>query len=180
MADQFSFKGANALLDTNILKEMTLRTKRSASFRPVFDFMAENEMNLFILDATKFEFVGYSSSKKDYEVLEEFIGQFWSLPILKEDVDLATKLASMYKCKNPSINPKQISFVDCLHATQILKYRGRALVVTSDINDYPSFLFDMPQYMAIEEEGGNTSFVGFKSFNEEKLKTLEDGFSRSG
>lgn len=180
MPDQYNFLRKYALLDTNILKEMSQNTKRSESFRPVFEFLKEKEIEPFILDATRFEFVGYSSNKKDFDILSSYIGTFWTLSTTRDDIDLATKLSAMFKCKNASISPKQISLVDCLHATQILKYKSRAFVVTTDINDYPSFLFDTQKYFPIEENGGNTTFVAFKTFNEKKWAALEKNFDTSG
>src|SRR6185503_8735059 len=159
--------------DTNILKEMTQRTKRSESFRPVFDFLRENEIVPFVLDVTKFEFLGYSTNKREYETLEKFIGSFWTHPLSKEDIELATRISAMYKCKNPSISPKQISFIDCVHAARMRKYAKKAVLITTDINDYPSFLFDMPKCIPIEEDIGSTSFVAFKTNNEEKWSELE-------
>ena len=182
MSDQSDFLRKYALLDTNILKEMSQETKRSAAFRPVFEFMKEMEMVPFILDATKFEFMGYSTNKKEFESLRTYIESpvFWMPHSEPRDIELATELSAIYKCKNPSISPKQISLVDCLHAAQIVKYEGRALVVTTDINDYPSFLFDSKKYFQIEESGGNTTFVAFKTFNEEKWVTLKKDFDTSG
>ncbi len=101
-------------------------------------------------------------------------------PITNEDFALASKLSAMYKCKNPSINPKQISFVDCLHAAQLCRFKSRAFIVTTDLNDYPSFLFKMPHYIPIEEENGSTFFVGFKTLDEEKWKLLQADFEKSG
>lgn len=182
MPDSSEFLRKSVLLDTNILKEMLQKTKRSASFRPVFDFLKKMEMVPFIIEATKFEFLGYSTNKKEFESLKAYIENpiFWTHHIQTEDIELATKLSAMYKCKNSNISPKQISFVDCLHAAQILKYKGNAIVITTDINDYPSFLFDVSKYFPIEESGGNTTFVALKTFSKDKWDLLQKDFESSG
>lgn len=175
----FEFSNKAALLDTNILKEMSARTRRSETFKPLFAFMKENNITPFILDVTKFEFVGYSSNKTDYETSRKWVDSLWSHPLGRPDIEQATKLSAMYKCKNPSINPRQISFIDCLHAAYLLKFGSRAMLVTADVNDYPAFLFDMAHNIPIEEEGGSTSFVVFKVNNQDKLMELESGFEKS-
>lgn len=154
--------------------------KRAKSFHEVFDFLKKNDNELYILSATKFEFLGYSTNKKDFDKLADWLGDLTTLSIRKQDIEEATKLSSMYKCKNPSINPKQISFVDCLHATQLLHFKDKVFLVTTDNNDYPSFLFDMPKHIAIEENNGNTIFVGFKTFNGDKFNDLTKTYTKSG
>lgn len=176
----FEFKRVPALLDTNILIAMSKKTKRSESFKPLFDFMKENEMEPFVLDVTKFEFVGYSSNKKDYKFANDWISALWSHPLNREDIELATKISAMYKCINPNISAKQISFIDCVHAAKMRSFGSRAVLITADVNDYPASLFDMPQVLPIEEVDGTTSFVAFKTNNESKWKTTCDRFEKSG
>jgi hypothetical protein len=100
-----------------------------------------------------------------YDELEAWIGTLDGLPPDPKDYEMARLLSAMYKCKNPNINPKQISFVDCLYAAQLVRVKDRAFIVTTDLNDYPSFLFDMPMHFPLEEPGGSTVFVGLKTFN---------------
>lgn len=179
----YDFDHKSCILDTNILNAFVGKGKGSEKFRPVLEFLKNNNVSLFILEGTKFEFVGYSSNKKDYEKLNSWITSFPNFvvaPTLKDDFSLASKLSAMYRCKNPNINPKQVSFVDCLHAAQLCRYRDRAFIVTTDLNDYPSFLFKMPHSIPIEEEGGSTFFVGFKTLDEDKWKILQADFEKSG
>ena len=179
MKTEYDFTRKFSLLDTNILKEMTQKTKRSESFRPLFQFLKDKDISLFIIEPTRFELVGYNTNRSDFDKLNTWIGKFPSLPLTKEDISSATMLSSLYKSKNSSINPKQISFIDCLYAAQVIKYKGMAFIVTNDVNDYPNFLFDMPHYIPIEEMDGATSFVGFKTYNENKWVKLQENFNTS-
>lgn len=177
--EKYDFRGKSCILDTNILSAM-MKGQGSDRFRPVFEFLRTNDVIPFVIEATKFEFVGYSGNKKSYESLKEWLSPFLVDFIKAEDFALATRLSAMYKCKNPSISPKQISFVDCLHAALLCRYKERAFLVTTDLNDYPSFLFDMAHCEPIEDEGGATFFVAFKVFSQAKWDDLEKTFARSG
>jgi len=177
----FDFKNKFALFDTNIIKELLNAEKKSSRFREVFNFLEQNNAFPYVIKRiTDFEFVGYSTNKKTYDVAREWIAQFDGLPPLEKDFEVATELSSMYKCKNRSISPNQISFVDCLYAAQLVRVKEKAFLVTTDLNDYPSFLFDMPKHFSIEEPGGNTSFVAIKTFNENKYSALVKDFEKSG
>ncbi len=169
-----------ALLDTNILSALLDGTKKSERFAEVISYLQEQKLHLYIIQRiTDFEFVGYSTNKQKFDELNKWIGQFDGLPPRPEDFEMAKTLSAMYKCKNPNISPKQISFVDLLYAAHLIRVKERACIVTADINDYPSFLFDMPKHFAIEEHGGSTSFVGIKTFNEQKYKDLVASFEKS-
>lgn len=177
----YDFKNKFSLLDTNILKEMIEETRRSEQFRPAFEFLKEQETVPFVLDATAFEFAGYSANKKDYDRRLSLIREFGpSSPVTSEDIEMATRLSAMYKCKSHSINPSQISYIDCLHAAQLVRFKERAFIVTTDVNDYPSFLFDTSKVIAIDEEAGRTIFVAFKTYNQEKMTKLVSRFDSSG
>lgn len=178
---EFNFEGKHALLDTNILRALLDADKKSARFKEVFNFLQSNNTFPYIISRiTDFEFTAYSTNKKAFELSREWISNFDGLPANPCDFEMAAQLSSMYKCKSPSISPKQISFVDCLYAAQLVRVKERAFIVTTDLNDYPSFLFDMPKHFAIEEVNGTTSFVGLKVLNESKYQMLLDSFNRSG
>ena len=180
---QFEFNQDKfALLDTNTLKALLDGTKEAKRFYEVLDFLKVNKIHPYIIHRiTDFEFVGFSTNKKSYDQLNAWISNnFDGLPPMPEDFEMAKKLSAMYKCKNPSISPKQISFVDCLYAAQLARFPNRAFIVTTDLNDYPTFLFDMPKHFAIEDKGGATSFVGLKVFNTKKFQALEENFNKSG
>ena len=176
----YDFHKKPALLDTNILSAMA-KQGRAERYRPVFDFLLENGCELFISDATRFEFLGYNSSKAEYDSLSDWLSDFVCQPITSDEVRNAGLLSCMYKNHSPAISPKQISFVDCINGALLaMRFKHRAFIVTTDLSDYPSFLFDMAHHIPIDDGNGATHFVGFKIYNEEKLSSLEAAFARSG
>jgi predicted nucleic acid-binding protein len=175
MAEDDFFNGKFAILDTNILSEMT-RSKRAERFLSVFKFLKEKDVQPFLLDSTRFELIGFSTNKKDYDFLNEWIEQFPIVNARREDVDSAILLSSLYKCRDPSISPKQISYCDCLHATQLIKYKEKAFILTTDVHDYPLSLFDIKKIMVVDENS-RAVFVGFITYNEGKWNELNKRFA---
>ncbi len=180
MSTPYDFKRKFALLDTNILVEIARRTNKSDDFKPVFEFLEENETQIFITDATKFEFLSFYNNKKDFDAYEKLLNPFTCVPLIPKDIELATKLKAMYRCRDSNIDKKQISFIDCLQATQVIKHKTSSFIITTDVNDYPSFLFDLVHIIPIEKDSGQTVFVVFKIFNEAKWKNLENRYDLSG
>jgi hypothetical protein len=69
----FDFSNKCALLDTNILKELLTAEKQSSRFSEVFEFLrATNSFPYIIRRITDFEFVGYSTNKKAYDLASSF------------------------------------------------------------------------------------------------------------
>lgn len=173
------FGNKHALLDVNILSEMAT-SKRSDKFRPVFDFLKKVNASPYIIDATCFEFAGFSNNSVDYKYLIDWLNNFPIVPTRDEEIKLAILISSIYKCKNPSINKQQISYPDLLYAAQIIKYRGKAFLVTTNINDYPVFLFNIPKIISIEQDSGSVVIVGFMTFNLHKWEETREHFETSG
>lgn len=180
MTNTYNFQHKHALLDTNIISALLRSDKKSKRYKPVFEFLQKNETFPYIIkDITDFEFVGYNANQNLYNKAQEWLNTFDGLTAYPDDFRTAKLLSAAYKCKNPNISPKQISFVDCLYAAQLVRVKSRAFIVTTDINDYPSFLFDMPHHISIETERGETSFVGFKTFNADKYQQLLKDFDKT-
>ncbi|MBU3942510.1 hypothetical protein KKA24_00840 [Patescibacteria group bacterium] len=175
--DEF-FKDKYALLDVNILSEMT-KSKRAEKFRSVFEFLKNNNIEIFLTDSTCFEFVGFSRNKTNYDFLKNWIKKFPIIPTRENDIKLATLISSIYKCCHSDISPKQISYCDCLYAAQIVKFEGRAFLVTTNIHDYPVSLFDIKKISIIEYDG-KAVFVAFMAYNERKWRELKSKFENSG
>lgn len=178
MAEDDFFKNKFVLLDTNILSEMA-KSKRAEKFRPVFEFLKLSDTSPFLLDATRFELIGFSKNSKDYEFLSDWVKQFPIANTRQEDIDTAIYISSLYKCRDPNISTKQISLCDCLHAAQLIKYKERAFIVTTDVHDYPLSLFDIKKTVVIDE-GGRAVFVGFITYNESKWVEMSNRFAGSG
>lgn len=173
MAD-YSFKDKWCILDTNILSAMA-KEKRAEKFRSVFDFLIDNGNEPYCLNATAFEFLGFSGNKKEYEKLNSWIKKFNVVNVREDDNDQAIHISSLYKNRDPSLNSKQISYCDCLHAAQLVKREGKAFLVTTDIHDYPISLFDISKIMVIEE-GPRALLVGFITFNSQKWTEAQRAF----
>jgi hypothetical protein len=68
MATAFDFKAKHALLDTNILKAFLDTSKKAEMYKPVFEFLRDQEAFPYIIShITPFEFIGYSTNKRLYE-----------------------------------------------------------------------------------------------------------------
>lgn len=172
------FKGKYALLDVNILSEIA-RKKRAEKFRPVLEFLKNNNIDIFVLDATRFEFVGFAGNQVDYDFLDSWIKRFPITLTKENDVELAILISSIYKCLHPDISPKQISYCDCLYAAQVIKYEGRAFLITTDVHDYPISIFDISK-IEIINNNGKAVFVAFITFNKEKWGIAKRQFEKSG
>ncbi len=157
-------------------------TSRSEKFRPVFDFLKEQNALPFILDVTRFEFIGFSGNKVSYNKRRALIENQKRFPIVStrdEDIKQAALLSSIYKQINPNISPKQISLCDCLNASQIIRFQGSAFLVTTDIHDYPLSVFDIGKLMHINDNG-KAIIVAFITFNKEKWENAQKHFEQSG
>jgi len=172
-----AFKHGFALLDTNILSALA-QAKHSSNFGKILDLLYKQQCEIILLNSTKFEFVGYCNNNADYTKLNNWVNQFTILPINGEDIKIASFLSSAYKFRSHEISPKQISFCDCLNAAQLIKYGGRLLLVTSDIHDYPLFVFDIERTIVIDDNG-KAVFVGIITYNEGKWLDLRQKFKES-
>jgi hypothetical protein len=178
---KYNFDNRRALLDTNIVGEFIDQSKRSAlKFKPVFEFLKRKRVNPFVLNATIFEFVGYSTHKQVYDERQKLIKRLPVSKVTAADMEMAQYLSSVYKFISAEISPKQISYVDCLHAAQLVRLKEEAFIVTTDVNDYPSFLFDISHVIPISTDGGKTTFVTFKTYNDQKWNDICARFDSSG
>ena len=168
---------SSAILDANILMQLA-RGKRAEAYRPIFEFLVKNGHEIFLLDASKFELVGFAGNKTDYDYLSNWISQFTILSARREDVEAAIVLSSFYKLLDPSLNVKQISFCDCLYAAQLVRYKENIFLVTADIYDFSISIFDI-KHIEIIEDNRRATIVAFVSYNDEKWKSAQSKFSES-
>lgn len=168
---------SHAILDTNVLTQLA-KEKRSEAYRPIFEFLIENDHSIFLLDASKFELVGFAGSKKNHDYLANWIDQFTIISVKPDDVETATLLSSYYKLLDPQLNSKQISYCDCLYAAQLIKYKEGAFLITANIQDFPVSIFDIKEIEVIEDDRKAT-IVAFITYNESKWLTAKEKFDRS-
>lgn len=175
------FEGKHLLIDTNLL----IAISKYSRLRFFDDFLEELEtlkIRSVIDEATLFEFIRGSKTQNHLNDKNKFLdfllgGERWSLPIPKEVFLGAQKLATIYSNKNQNLS-KQISFTDCLVASQLMKYKNNMYLATIDNNDFPQFIFDRDKVVTIDTEKEIIN-IGIYSFNEEKYKTCEENFSKS-
>lgn len=181
MTSEYDFSHKFALLDVNILSQVArVAQGRGADiFRPVFEFLQMRETDIFLIDALYFELTAFISNKKDRDFLIRWVTQFPILPGSHEDSDLAARIASCYVNVDPQLNRKQISYADSLCAARIIQSKGSTFVVTTDIHDYPTSLFDVARVQVVDD-GKKAILVGFITYNDSKLKSLESRFMKSG
>lgn len=174
------FRHKYALLDTNILLQLVRVElgRGTDNYRPIFEFLKENKADIFLIDALYFELTSFITSKKDRDRIITWTRPFPVLPMRREDTELAALLASYYANTNSELNKKQISYIDCLCAAQIIKSKGKSFIVTTDLYDYPISLFDIKKLQVIDD-GKKAVLVGFITYNELKFKRIEDRFLRS-
>ena len=95
----------------------------------------------------------------------------------KEILDNAQELAVLYSNKDIKY-ARQISFVDCLVAAQLMKYKGNLFLATLDNSDYPLFIFDRLKILTIDI-GKEILNIGIYAFNQSKYEMCEAGFAKT-
>jgi predicted nucleic acid-binding protein len=174
--EEWAFR-RGALLDTNILGSLA-KSQKAEIFRPVFEFLKGNDCDIFQVDVTIFEMLGFNKSLENFEKVQSFLAPFTIHNTRREDIEGAARMTSIYKVLDNDLNPKQISFADSMYAWQLIKYKDRAMVVTTDIHDYPISLFDIKKIQVINDENRAT-IVGYITYNAEKWTKGEEIFSRT-
>jgi len=168
-----NFNRQHILLDTNIL---IASIKQSIGIKVFTDFLSENECTQIIIDAVSFELLGYSKDPSEYKILDNFLKPFIKIPSKNEDVNNAIWLSVLIKHKIPQIR-KQISYTDFLIAAQLMKYKKRIILATTNWRDFPDIIFDRIKIMAIDT-GKEVLTIAFIQFNQEKYKKIAEDFKK--
>lgn len=177
MTGKFEFNNRYAILDTNILSKM-VDERRAEQYEPVFTFLKKNNVDLLILKATYFEFLGFNPNKGIYDLNKEWIERLTMLPVKDEDLENATYLSALYKHMDVSMNNNQISLVDCLHGAALVKFKEKMVIVTTDLHDYPITIFDLVRTDSITD-GRKVVIVGYFTFNKSKYEKAVKSFNKS-
>jgi hypothetical protein len=176
------FKGEHILLDTNLLITLV----KDIGFGFFDDFLNElKNLNIksVVEEATLFEFKRGSRKQSDVINKDNFLRLLLGkdpmvLSPSKEIMNNAEDLAILYSHKNPTLS-KQISFIDCLVAAQLMKYKNNKLcLATIDNNDYPLFIFNRDKLITIDT-GKEIINIGIYTFNEEKYRKCKHDFKKS-
>lgn len=179
------FKGKHILLDTNILIAL-LRHQSSLLFDDFLRSLESLNLKSVVEEATLFEFRRGSRRQSDLDTKNAFLdflqGGENNRMILpsstsKEILENAQKLALLYSHKHAPLS-KQISFVDCLVAAQLMKYGKNICLATTDNNDYPLFIFDRDVVLTFDS-GDEIINIGIYTFNQKKFDQCERDFKRA-
>ncbi|MBU2523568.1 PIN domain-containing protein [Patescibacteria group bacterium] len=179
------FKDKHLLIDTNLL--IAISKYSGDGFFDNFLKKLENQnIKSVIEEATLFEFRRGSRKQSHLDDKNQFLNFLFggekNKMILqsstsKEILNNAEKLAIIYSHKNPNLS-KQISFVDCLVASQLMKYKNNLYLATIDNNDYPLFIFNRDKLVTIDTKKEIIN-IGIYSFNEEKYQQCLADFKKA-
>lgn len=122
-------------LDTNILIHLL---KAPQGMEPFLKYIKDNDGVLCTIDAVSFELLRYARTKTEKQALSEFIKNYFVINIREDDITAAIEISQLCFLKD-SRNKKQISYIDSLLASQLLKYKDRVVLVTTDCRDFPIF-----------------------------------------
>jgi len=157
------------IFDTNIVTKVLHNPEH---FQGFYDKL-KNEFE--IIPSTnyllRFELLRIAKGKKENERISKFFKNNYSeIPIDQNTLNIAEHFCSLYNHCKTQKNQNQISLVDIITAAQIVQYKGRVMLVTKDLNDFPVDIFDRVKVFNIDTEK-EVHTIGLYSFNEEKLET---------
>lgn len=179
------FKGKHFLMDTNLLIAIS-KYSPLGFFRLFLKELEDFDIKSVIEEATLFEFRRGSRKPSHLadknKFLDLLLGGEDNKMVLpsstsKEILENAQELAILYSHKNPNFS-KQISFVDCLVAAQLMKYGSNLFLATLDNDDYPLFIFDRVQLITIDAEKEIMN-IGIYSFNKSKYLQCKEDFGKA-
>ncbi len=138
-----TLKGSFILLDTNIFIDAF---HNPSEFGQFFKQLKENQINIVTIDAVQIEFTKGSSDITKLEEKNKLISQIADaiLPVDKAVTDNVTKLLKLYK-----IEAKDISIVDLFLGGMLVKYAGKMFLMTKDIKDFPTNIFDLKTHLSV-------------------------------
>ncbi len=172
--------GKWALLDTNILIKGAEQAKDSEGsvFRHTLEYLKNRNATPYLTDITYFEFISFCRSKKEQDSLKSLINKFPIIATKREDIEEAALVSSYYRKLDPELNKRQISYCDCINAAQITKFNGRVFLMTTDIYDYPTSLFDIEHVVPISGKK-RAELVACITYNKQKFDVAKESFSKS-
>lgn len=173
MEQRVKFDHQHILLDTNILIALV---KERYGMNIFLNFLSQNQCTQIIIDAIYFEFLGYAKNPSNYKILDNWLKLFAILPSRIEDINNAVWLSILTRHKLPQVG-RQISYTDFLIASQLMKYKDKLILATTNWKDFPEIIFDRIKLMAIDT-GKEVLTIAFIQFNLEKYKKIAENFNK--
>jgi len=167
------------LFDTNILSKST--HKGWPLLKSLFDELQDCNCVLYTIDAVYFEFLSFAKNPKEYLRLKYWIENFPGLirnPTVQDDIKQAIYLSAFYSNKIHSQDRRQISYTDCLLAAQLVKFKDKVVLLTTDFRDFPNIIFDRIKVQAIDL-GDEVMTIAFIQFNLDKYNKTESDFKKA-
>lgn len=165
--------GKHVLVDSCIL--ICASNKETAkTYVPFLSFFKDANASLVVSEPVYLEFVRGASSLKQKKILDELLKQIGVISILpttpniwKFTLDLS--LLYSFQRKNWS---KQVSIVDCVNAAWLRQQRDLYLI-TEDVQDYPSTIFDIVHIWPLElpENDRSHGMIYIMKFNKTKFES---------
>lgn len=157
------------LLDNNVI---TRASDHPRAFRPFLKLLNESECKPIIIPLIKFEYLRGAHSvehKERREALLEILNPY-TLPqsYTDEKIDLAIKIANCYAqrdLRTPNV-------VDCALAAQLLQFKDKVFLATTNHKDFPTFLFNRIGVFTVDTEK-DVIPIGIYSYDESKSKSLD-------
>jgi len=163
------------LLDTSVLIEIS---KGRDKMRPFSSVLQEANLAPYIIDAIYFEFVGHACSLRERTDLESLVSaEYPVVPSRSDDVANAVKLSQLYSIADRG-RYKNIGYVDCLIAAQLLRYKNHVLLATLNIDDFPVFIFDRVVVSAYDV-GEKVVTIALIGYNDEKMNIALERYNRA-
>ena len=136
-------KNSYLLLDTNVFIDAFHNPNE---FGKYFNNLKENGVTLVTIDAVLIEFTKGSTEIKKLQEKNEYFNNVVDaiLPIDKSAVNNTYELLKRYK-----IEAKDISIVDLLLGGMLVKYKGKILLMTKDIKDFPTNIYELKTFLNI-------------------------------
>lgn len=133
-------KNKTILLDTNVFIDAF---KNPKEFTKLFNGLKENGVVLVTMDTVLIEFTKGAFDSKKFEDKKRFVKEIIEtfLPIDKEILDDSLSFVDFYKEEG-----KDVSVTDFILAGCLAKFGKNIFLMTKDIKDFPTNIFEMETY----------------------------------
>jgi len=154
------------LFDTSVLLRIAKRGDDIES--PLVKLREKYSCIFSVHDLIVQEFLSYTIRQEAYNARLNLVQQYPSLPVSQKERELALHVSRIYainKISSPSV-------VDCITAAFCKKYSKDVVLLTNDLKDFPTVLFD-PIYIWPFDGSSQVDLFGFYKFSPGKMEKEE-------